>query len=94
MLPVAQIELIEKRERFDANGDGWIAEQSDDDADVEDLVYRPGHDGSHRSLYKLTNGDLMIAEHGVEVGELPFEPDSLFNPDCTPLAANNAFGLM
>merc|ERR1712070_663846 len=36
-LPAKQVELIEEREGFDANGDGRIAGQSDEEVEVESV---------------------------------------------------------
>ncbi len=90
-----QLEFIEEREGVDFNGDGQIGEQFDEDAEVQTVLFNPDPDNwLNRSLYKLTNGELVIAEVGLQPGEMPFEAGNLSNVDGTPVEADNVVGLI
>ena len=89
-----QIALIEDREGIDVNGDGLIGEQFEDDAEVKAVLFSPDPDVYDRSLYELTSGDVVLAEIGLQPGEVPFESDPLSNANGTPIAPDRVVGLI
>ena len=90
-----QFAIIEEREGIDVNGDGQIGEQFDEDAEVQSVLFSPNPDSYYdRSLYELTTGVVVIAEIGLQPGEIPFESDPLSNADGGSFAADDLVGLI
>ncbi len=89
-----QVLSIEDREAIDINGDGLIGEQFDDEAEVKSVLFSPEPDVNDRSIYELTTGEVVIAEIGVQPGEIPFESDSLSSADGNFIAADTVVGLI
>ena len=90
-----QVDKIEEREDIDVNGDGLIGGQSDEEAEVQSVIFQASrNEGFDRSLYKLTNGSFILGERGLEPGDLPFDNDPLLNADGSSYSADNAIGLI
>jgi hypothetical protein len=70
-----QIGSIEEREDEDMNGDGFIGAPEEDEIEVEvsSVVYDNPNANFDRSIYKMTDGSVRLAEQGLSIGDLPYE---------------------
>ena len=90
-----QVDKIEEREGLDMDGDGLIGDQSPEDAEVQFVIIQASRDeGFDRSLYKLTDGSVILGERGLVPGDLPLDSDPLLNSDGSFYSADNAIGLI
>ena len=90
-----QADKIEEREGVDLNSDGLIGGKSDEEAEVQSVIIKASrNEGFDRSLYKLTDGTVILGEPGLEPGDLPFDNDPLLNSDGSPYSADDAVGLI
>ena len=92
-----QVATLEERMGVDINLDSRIGEESSDDAFVEQVIWKnQGIDsdtGFDRSIYKLTDQTYVLAESGLDKGDLPFESDALIYDDKSVFDASAAVGI-
>ena len=89
-----QIDTIEEREGIDVNGDGRVGNELSEDAEVQSVVYDNPDAGFDRSIYKMTDGTVRLAEQGLSAGDLPFEGDDLSEKDGSPLGIDGLVGIL
>lgn len=93
-LPANQVDLIEEREGIDANGDGRIAGQSDEEVEVERVVYDGMNSDFDRSIYEMSDGTVYFAEQGLEKGDLVMEGDPIAKKDGAPIETIGLSGII
>jgi len=92
-----QISGLEERMGVDINLDGRIGEESSEDAFIEQVIWEnqgiESDSGFDRSIYKLTDQTYVLAESGLDKGDLPFESDALIYNDKSVFDASAAVGI-
>ena len=84
---------IEDREDYDFTGDSIIGEPlSGNDLEIQKVVF-PGSDEFDEGLYQMNNGDLVLAEPGLEPGDTPFEDEIIKNQSGKPYQSVNVVGI-
>lgn len=58
------------------------------------IVRAPRNEGFDRSLYKLTDGSVILGEYGLEPGDLPLDNHPLLSADGSSYPADDAIGLI
>ena len=81
-----QIHQIEEREDQDMDGDLVIGAPVDEleENEIKKVIF-DGETDFDRSIYEMTDGTVILAEQGLEVGSLPIEDAELKNKDGSPL---------
>jgi hypothetical protein len=92
-----QVSSLEERMGVDINLDSRIGEESSEDEFVEQVIWEnqgiESDLGFERSIYKLTDQTYVLAESGLEKGDLPFESDALIYKDKSIFDASAAVGI-
>ena len=89
-----QIHKIEERANIDFNGDGSIGEQ-EVEVVVSSVVFDNPDSNFDRSIYKLTDGSVRLAEQGLTEGDMPFEGyDELKDKNGSPIETDGLVGAL
>ena len=79
-----QVDKIEDREDIDINGDGFIGGQ-DEEVEISSIVYDNLESTFDRSIYRMSDGTVQLAEHGLTIGDLPYESEELKSKNGSPI---------
>ena len=84
---------IEEREEWDFTGDSIVGESfSNDDPEIQKVIF-PGNDEFNEGLYKLNNGNLVLAEPGLDPGDTPFEDEIIKGRSGQPYQGATVVGI-